>query len=117
MPSESSKKPAGKPVRRRKFSATQKRAAVTYAIQFGVVKAAAKFNVHPSAIYSWRQGGRGAGPAGQGKTAVVLDKVPAETYVLARKVQAALRATRSQGGDLTDLEIYSTLLVRKILGS
>lgn len=111
MPSESSKKP----VRRRKFTPEQKLGVVRYAEQAGVTKAAARFGVHPSAVYSWRQGGRGAMP--KPRSAAVTKTVPAETYVLARKVQAALRATRSQGGDLTDLEIYSTLLVRKILGS
>lgn len=123
MPSASSKKPAGKPVRRRKFSDKEKFHAVHLAHLEGVTQAAAKLRVHPSAIYSWRlkfqrrANAAGHTTVGQGKTAVILDKVPPETYVLARKLQAALKVLRASGGDLSDVEIYATLLIRKILGS
>lgn len=103
MPNASSKKPV-----RRRFTSAQKATAVAYAAEHTVPEAAVKFKVHPSAIYSWRKG------SSPGKPAAKVTTVPREIYMLANKLGAALKQERMKGGELSDVEIYATLLIRKL---
>ena len=95
--------------RNRKWTDAQKLRVLKFYQKQGHGATLQKYQINSSMLHNWKHKFlNGASPSPK--------RVSGAQYVLAKKLSAAIRAQLAGDKDLTDVEIYGSLLCREILG-
>jgi transposase-like protein len=99
-----------------RYTEAQKAQVLAYIPEHGINATCQQFGIHRSVVDYWRKNRANGNGQALSTVATARGAQPSSTYMIARKLRAAVKERLRLGADLDDLTIYAHLLTKEILG-